>query len=409
MRPISMCFIILAVGLLVCTNAIAQGGMRVYYQAEDGNVHELAYPTSKGIWSDLDLGVQAVSESDIISTLYEGDMRVYYQSEDGNIHEQAYFSSENKWLDRDLGVKSFPGSSHLTSTYYYGDLRVYYQNYSTIEQNSSTPPRISYSYRPSIHELVYSNLEDKWSDLDLGVKPYYYNADNLFEGAVYGSSLTSTHYNGDMRVYYQSEDGNIHEQAYSSSENKWLDWDIKEKAAPGSALTSTLYNGDMRVYYRNVDGDIHELAYFTSEGKWRDRNLGVQAASGSALITTPDNGNMSVYFQGPDGNLGEMRFDGDLCVYYQGVDGNLHELAYLASEDKWSNQDLGVKAILGSALTLTLYSGDVRIYYQSEDGNIHGLAYPRWHPTSEDIWRDLDLGVKAIRESALSSTTLYDY
>ena len=87
-------------------------------------------------------------------------------------------------------------------------------------------------------------------------------------------AVVLTTYNGEPRVYYESGDGQVHELAFWGG--NWHHLVVTTAAggpaaagtAPGfhAALTSTTYNGEPRVYYESGDGQVHELAFWG--GNW---------------------------------------------------------------------------------------------------------------------------------------------
>ena len=177
-----------------------------------------------------------------------------------------------------------------------------------------------------------------------------------------------------IRVYYESGDGQIHELALWG-DNTWHHLVVTTvaggpPAAAATALTSTTYNGDPRVYYESGDGQIHELALW-GDNTWHHLVVttvagGPPAAAATALTSTT--------------------YNGDPRVYYESGDGQIHELA-LWGDNTWHHLVVttaagGPPAAAATALTSTTYNGDPRVYYESGDGQIHELALwgdNTWH------------------------------
>ena len=245
------------------------------------------------------------------SALYDGDMRVYYAALNDRICELAWINGE--WHFREVLVEAGGaaleslGWGRLTSTLYDGDMRVYYQ-----------------AKDDHIWELVWHRDLEQWHSRDV-------SDDVGGPDAISGSALTSTLCNGDIRVYYQAEEGNIWELAWHRDIDQWQSRERDPPDAKGhaawrnSGLTSTLYNGDMRVYYQAHGAEIWELSWHSDSLEWRSRN-----------VTDDAGGNRAVY--GSD--LTSTLYDGDMRVYYRTHDGHIWELAWHRDIDQWQSRDI---------------------------------------------------------------------
>ena len=344
-----------ASGAIVSTTLSMSGNPRVYYLGDDGQIHELAL--WGGSWHHLVVttaagGPRAAAGTALTSTTYNGDPRVYYESDDGQIHELAFYggSWHHLVVTTAAGGPRAAAGTALTSTTYKGDPRVYYVGGDN-----------------QIHELALWG-DNKWHHLVVTTaaggppaEPY--------------TPLTSTTYKGDPRVYYVGGDNQIHELALWG-DNKWHHLAVSTAAGgpsvvSGTALTSTTYNGDPRVYYESGDGQIHELGLW-GDNKWHHLVVttaagGPDVAFGRALSSTTYNGDPRVYYEGGDGSIHELALWG----------GKWHHLA-LTPAGHGSFEDVAFQ----SGLTSTTYNGNPSVYYVgSWDYQIRQLAFygGKWH------------------------------
>jgi hypothetical protein len=311
------------------------------------------------------LALISVASGYLTSTLYDGDMRVYHETND-QIWELSWHRDSGQWESRnvltDAGGDAAAYNSALTSTLYDGDMRVYYQ-----------------AKNNHIWELSWHRDSGQWESRNV-------LTDAGGDAAVKFSELTSTLYDGDMRVYYQAINGHIWELSWHRDSGQWESRDVLadakgDAAVKSSALTSTLYDGDMRVYYQAINGHIWELSWHRDSGQWESRDV-LADAKGDAAVKFSE--------------LTSTLYDGDMRVYYQAINGHIWELSWHRDSGQWESRDVLADAgedathiIKGSYLTSTLYDGDLRVYHYN---NAHIMELS-WHRDSGQ-WRSRD--VKAL-------------
>jgi hypothetical protein len=159
--------------------------------------------------------------------------------------------------------------------------------------------------------------------------------------SVASGSLTSTLYDGDMRVYYPvhhpgSEYDLIWELSWHRDSGRWesrdlADSDLSPDLLPYGGLTSTLYDGDMRVYYPffypNSEGgyDIFELSWHRDSEQWKSRDVLADAGGLPAnSLNTPTS----------------TLYDGDMRVYYQAKNNHIWELSWHRDSGQWESRDV---------------------------------------------------------------------
>jgi len=247
----------------------------------------------------------------IVSTTYKGEPRVYYENDHGQIVELALWGGNWHRLVVTTVAGGPPAATGtaLTSTTYKGEPRVYY------ESGDGQIVELAF-YGGSWHNLVVTTAAGG-PPATTGIRKHSTDPDS--HAATTGTALTSTTYNGDPRVYYESSDGQIHELALWG-DNKWHHLVVTTaaggpRAHGATALTSTTYNGDPRVYYESSDGQIHELALW-GDNKWHHLVLTTggpeqQPAELSDLTSTTYNGNPSVYYvDGSAAQIHQLAFYG---------------------------------------------------------------------------------------------------
>jgi hypothetical protein len=305
--------------------AITQGGNpRVFYQTDDAHIHELSLnPT----WRDKDLtsdasvpAAMAAKKFTALAATTQGDNpRVYYQGEDGYIHELQW--SNPSWLHnnvaKNVGAPPAFSGSDIVATSYGGSPRVYYE------------PTGGYSDR--IHELAWN--PNGWDHRDItgggspavegttlavvgGGNPRVYHLIQGIQGgffieelawnppiwghsilhnqaigatpAVKLTALATTTLGGKPRVYYESFTGHIHELSLNP-DWKWRDVTKDANAigatalwAPRAGLAATSLNDNPRVYYQGLDGEIHELAW--NNPFWSHRTVSKDAKGPSGRM-----------------------------------------------------------------------------------------------------------------------------
>jgi hypothetical protein len=379
-----------------------ENGKHIYYLDSGYNISEFVRPENVvSTWSYQELQWAAAIDSNIsvgshltdANDFKADDMRVYFLTRDWHVHELAYSSIDSQWHPRDVtddsnAPSAAPGSALAFAKDSDGETRVYY-----LTSDSW------WSGNQHICELASKTKADSWSFRDVT------KASNAPPAAP-GSVLTSANRNGEIRVYYLTNDQHIVELELASKADSWSFRDVMEAsnappAAPGSALASANdSNGEMRVYYLTGDCRLSEnqrIVELVSKTKpdnsysWAFRDVtkdsnAPPAAPGSALASAKYS-------------------DGEMRVYYL-VDWNhIYELASKA--DSWSFRDVtkdsnAPPGAPGSMLTSANYNGgEILVYYLTDDQCIVELA-----SKSDRSWSFLDVTKDRSAPPAAAGSTL---
>jgi hypothetical protein len=270
------------------------GDPRVYYLDAYRHVHEMAW--FSGMWHYRNVttdasGVPAARGSTLaVTTITNGDPRVYYLADDGHVHELAWRSLTHLWSHRDVtanadGPRAVAGSA-LTALAYNTEPRVYY----LAEGIGGL----------HVHELAWMSYLDpsnaKWYDTDLA---------DATDGAVAmgGTDLSAITYNTEPRVYYMAQGPNgahVHELAWMSYLDpinaQWYASDLTDKtegppAVVGSALSAMTNYTEPRVYYLTQDFHVHEMAWLSFfdpvNARWYDSDLTGKTGGPTAIVGSP--------------------------------------------------------------------------------------------------------------------------
>ena len=340
---------------------------RLYYQTSDGHVHEIAWNPH---WSSTDLTGATGSPSAVAGTAiacfgFGPNLlpRVYCQTEDGHVHEIAW---NPHWSTTDItGATNAPLAVSETAIACFGlganlDPRVYYQGTDG-----------------HLHEIAFN---PGWSTTDI-------TSAASAPSAVAGTAIACFGLGESRlpRVYFQSDDGHVHEIAWNPH---WSTTDITGAigAPPARAGTAIACFGlganlDPRVYYQTDDGHVHELAY---NAGWSTTDITTASNAPSAVAGTA----IACF------GLGESLLP---RVYFQSDDGHVHEIAWnphwsttdittaggappAAPRTSIACMGKATKLADGSHITM-----DPRVYFRSSDGHMHEIAHAAAGWSTTDI------------------------
>jgi LPS sulfotransferase NodH len=234
----------------LASTTTVDGNPRVYYQAPDRSIWELAWMGDK--WAAFGASASVGARADLGSSLastrtVDGNPRVYYRAKDQTIWELAWMG--NKWAafgaSASVGAPLASNTCVLTSKTFEGNPRVYY-----ISQQGG-----------HVIELAWGR--NSWHYRDLAAE--------LGAPLAIGGLASTTTVEGNPRVYYQAPDQSIWELAWMG--DKWAAFGASASvgaptAAKYSALTAITLRGEPRVYYLADDRRVHELAWWDKHWHW---------------------------------------------------------------------------------------------------------------------------------------------
>lgn len=334
------------------------GGLRVYWVATDGALHETLYDS--GAWTDSVpfAGAQVAPGSDLSGYLYLNYRwpKVYYaRATDHSLCELTFTVST--WSNACFPVKVANNTSPRAIAPTLAGGQVYYVN----------------ADDGMIHAYVYT--QGAWSD----------------SGPLTGSvalntspSATSTSDGLSHIAYVGASDQRIHELSQSSSSTWTTTGALSSVVWPGTSPAATrLPFGGARIYYQVAHHhSIRELSYDTSWHETADLTWPLDPASSPAVVVAGD---------------------GQPHVLYKTADDHaLHELSY-GQGAGWGIGANGSEAIAASSTpTAALTAGGLpRAYYTaSADAKLHELAY-----TSSNGWAQSGALAPATAPTTKAGTT----
>ncbi len=321
---------------------------------------------------------------------------------------------------------------HEVETHYY------FQYGTTTSYGSATPENNAGSGKESVSEsATITGLEpgatyhyrvvayNSWA----GAGETSKGSDQTFSTAPRPSVVTTS--NGNIHVFVRLADGEIADDEWVASENKWHLYATAVSAGLGVGTPSALVtsNGNIQVLVRLWDGEIGDDEWIASENKWH--LYATAAAAGdavgdpSAIVTS--NGNIHVYFKFNDGEIAEdelvasenkwhlyatavsaglgvgtpsalVTSNGNIQVLVRLWDGEIGDDEWIASENKWHLYATAAAAgdAVGDPSAIVTSNGNIHVYFKFNDGEIAEdelvASENKWHLYATAVSAGLGVG-----------------
>ncbi len=322
------------------------------------------------------------------------------------------------------GIQETQATPHAGINPHEVETHYYFQYGTTTSYGSSTPETNAGSGKESVSEsATITGLEpgttyhyrvaayNSWA----GAGEASQGSDQTFSTAPRPSVVTTS--NGNIHVIVRLADGEIADDEWAASENKWHLYATAVSAGLGVGTPSALVtsNGNIQVLVRLTDGEIAEDEWVASENKWHLYATAAVAGDAvgdpSAIVTS--NGNIHVYFKFNDGEIAEDEWaasenkwhlyatavsaglgvgtpsalvtsNGNIQVLVRLTDGEIAEDEWVASENKWHLYATAAVAgdAVGDPSAIVTSNGNIHVYFKFNDGEI---AEDEW-AASENKW-----------------------